>query len=146
MRDDTRYPFIPKSNRSLRPGQYWSIPLSDGRFAAGRVTVVPAFGPTDRVGVVIALMDWSGDHEPTDADIAGLAVLEGQAKSRFEAISKNGGRVLGLRPLDLDGIVPIDPMDLRVGSKHRVWGWRTIFNLAEAAFVLNTSSTPDDSP
>jgi hypothetical protein len=140
MRDTSiRYPFIPKSNIYLRPGQYWSIPLSSGRFAAGRVTAVPAFGPTDRVGVVIALIDWTGDHEPTEADIAGRGALHGQAKSRFEAISKNGGRVLGLRPLALDGIEPIDPMDCRVGTRHIVWGWRTVLNLAEAAFVDHES-------
>ena len=27
------YPFVPKSNVQLAPGQFWSIPLSDGRFA-----------------------------------------------------------------------------------------------------------------
>jgi hypothetical protein len=133
--EDIRYPFVPKSNKFLRPGQFWAIPLSNGKFAAGRVMAVPAFGPKDRVGVVIGLMDWSGDHEPTASDLAGRGVLGRQAQARFEAISMNGGQVLGLRPLDVDGIVPIDPMDLSVGSVHRVWGWRTIVNEAEKAFV-----------
>ena len=92
-----RYPFVPKSNKFLRPGQFWSIRLSNGTFAAGRVMAVPAFGPKDRTGVVVALMDWSGDHEPTANDLAGRGVLD-QAKTRFEAISKNGAQVLGLRP------------------------------------------------
>src|SRR5262249_10570900 len=31
------YPFVPRSTAYLRPGQFWAIPLSDGRFACGRV-------------------------------------------------------------------------------------------------------------
>src|SRR5438105_356614 len=124
------YPFTPKSNRYLRPGHFWSIPLSTGRYAAGRVTAVPAFGPKDRVGVVVALLDWSGDEPPAGQDLAGCGALY-QAKSRFEAISLTGGSVLGLRPLELDGIVPADPMDFRIGSTQLVWGWRAIVLHAE---------------
>ncbi len=134
--DEVHYPFIPKSNRFLRPGQFWAIQLSNGKFAAGRVTAVPAFGPRDRTGIVIGLIDWSGDHPPTASDIAGRPILV-QAKSRFEAITNNGSQVLGLRPLDLDGLVPMDPMDFRVGTHQQVWGWRTIVNKAEKAFVDN---------
>ncbi len=94
---------------------------------------VPAFGPKDRVGVVVGLMDWSGDHKPTTDDLAGRAVLV-QAQTRFEAVSKTGGEVLGLRPLGLDGIKPVDPLDLSVGSVHREWGWRTILTEAERRF------------
>jgi hypothetical protein len=131
--DEVRYPFAPKSNRSLRPGQFWAIPLRSGRFAAGRVMAVPAFGPKDRVGLVVGLMDWSGDHEPTGDELAGRSVLE-QAKSRFEAISNNGGMVLGLRSLDLDGLVSNVPMYLSAGSPISVWGWKTIVNQAEKLF------------
>jgi hypothetical protein len=31
------YPFVPRSNAKFRPGQFWAIPLPDGRFACGRV-------------------------------------------------------------------------------------------------------------
>jgi hypothetical protein len=54
-----------------------------------------------------------------------------QAKAHFETISKTGESVLGIRPLELDGLVAIDPHDYRVGSVHRVWGWQTIVNKAE---------------
>jgi hypothetical protein len=127
------YPFVPKSNRYLRPGQFWGIKLADGRFAAGRVMAVPAFGPRDRVGVVVGLLDWVGTAPPTADDIAGRPVLE-QAKARFEAIASNGPHVLGLRPLEADGLVAVDPNDGRVGAIHLVWGWRTIANRAERAF------------
>jgi hypothetical protein len=108
MTDPSRYPFVPKSNRYLRAGQYWALPLRDGRFACGRVMAVPAFGPRDRVGVVVGLMDWLGQGPPTSEQIVGRSVLE-QAKSRFEAITNTGGEVLGMRLLDLDGLVADDP-------------------------------------
>lgn len=127
------YPFTPKSNRHLRPGQFWAIPLRDGRYACGRVMAVPAFGPTDRVGVVVGLIDWCGDSPPSADDIAGCAVLE-QAKSRFEAISNTGGEVIGERPLDADKLTAVDPNDYSVGSKQTVWGWATIREYAERRF------------
>jgi hypothetical protein len=95
---------------------------------------VPAFGPKDRVGVVVGLMDWVGTDAPTSDRIAGRSLLE-QAKSRFEAISNTGGEVLGLRPLDLDGLVAEDLSALHVGAIARVWGWRAILDLAEANFL-----------
>jgi hypothetical protein len=127
------YPFTPKSNRYLRPGQFWAIPLSDGRFAAGRVMSVPAFGPKDRTGVVVGLADWVGDKPPTADDLAGKAVLV-QAKSGYEAVTVTGGQVLGLRPLEHDGLVSMDPDDFSVGTTQNVWGGRTIAKYAEQAF------------
>ena len=33
----TTYPLVPKTTAHLRPGQFWSIPMADGRFGCGRV-------------------------------------------------------------------------------------------------------------
>ncbi|MEV4493980.1 hypothetical protein AB0K04_28200 [Micromonospora coxensis] len=79
-------------------------------------------------------MDWLGQERPTSEQIAGRPVLE-QAKSRFEAISNTGGEVLGMRPLDMDGLVADDPNASHIGAVHRVWGWRMIINLAEEYFA-----------
>jgi hypothetical protein len=35
-----KYPFEPKSNTHHLPGQFWGVPLSDGRWAYGRVLAV----------------------------------------------------------------------------------------------------------
>lgn len=127
---EPQYPFEPKSNKLLRAGQFWAIPLADGRFAAGRVMAVPAFGEKDTRGFVAGLLDWI-DTAPPDAEaIAGRSVVA-QGKTRVEAVSKTGGLILGLRPLELDALVAIDPNDMSVGSVHPVWGWRTILNRAE---------------
>jgi hypothetical protein len=127
------YPFEPRSNRYLRAGQFWAVPLDDGRFACGRVMAVPAFGAGDRVGMVVGLMDWVGDQPPSGADLAGRTVFD-QAKTRFDAIRNTGGVVLGHRPLEADGLTSVDPDDVRVGATHRVWGAHTIKNRAEARF------------
>jgi hypothetical protein len=91
---------------------------------------VPAFGPKDRVHFVAGLAGWIGEEPPTEASIAGAPVLL-QAKVHIEAIANTGGSVLGIRPLEPDRLVPIDPYDYRVGAVHRVWGWQTIVNHAE---------------
>src|SRR6266566_811632 len=95
--------FKPKSNRHLRPGQFWAIPLADGRFAAGRVMAVPAFGEKDTRGFVAGLMDWIGTRPPDAEALAGRAVVA-QGSIRIEAITKTGGAILGLRPLELDAL------------------------------------------
>jgi hypothetical protein len=127
------YPFTPKSNRYLRPGQYWAIPLSDGRFACGRVMAVPGFGPKDRTGFFAGLMDWVVAEPPTHDSLAGCRVVL-QAKTDFRAIANTGGAVLGLRPLELDGLLAEIP-GYAVGAVHRVWGWQTIANHAEDLLV-----------
>jgi hypothetical protein len=124
------YPFVPKSNRYLRPGQFWAIPLADGRFACGRVMAVPGFGPSDRIGFVAGLADWIESAQPTAEALSGRSIVI-QAKTRFEAIAKTGRHVLGLRPLDLDGLVAVDPDDMSVGAVHLVWGWHAIVDEAE---------------
>lgn len=91
---------------------------------------VPAFGESDRVGVVIGLMDWVGSEPPEHDGLAGHQILE-QAASRFDAITLTGGQVLGIRPLPLDALVA-NPF---VGAGHRVWGARAIHNLAEQYFT-----------
>jgi len=81
------YPFVPKSNRYLKAGQFWALPLSDGTYGCGRLMAVPAFGAKDRVGFVAGLAGWIGSEPPTEATIAGAPVLL-QAKAHFETISK----------------------------------------------------------
>ena len=89
-----------------------------------------AFGEKDTRGFVAGLMDWIGGAPPDPEALAGGTVVA-QGKTRVEAITNTGGAILGLRPLELDGLVAIDPNDMSVGSVHPVWGWRTILNRAE---------------
>jgi hypothetical protein len=57
------YPWIPKTTAHLRPGQFWSIPLSDGRFGSGRVLRVDTDRATGgRTRFIGAILDWVGDR------------------------------------------------------------------------------------
>ena len=154
------YPFEPRSTARLEPGQFWAVPLSDGRFACGRVLDVPRANdpqiPVSTRTFLAGLMDWVADVPPTSDGIAGARLLE-QGFAHIRAIRQTGGELLGRRPLELDGIEPYlwltasfipqawvyrgatpvrrpDPQDASLPILH-VWGYRVISVIAERAFV-----------
>ena len=98
------YPFVPRSNAKLWPGQFWAIPLSDGRFACGRVLAIDvdkAYG--GRSTFVAGLMDWVGRDPPNAQNIAGAPLLE-VGSAHIGVIQESGSAVLGERPLEADGL------------------------------------------
>jgi hypothetical protein len=101
------YPFIPKSTKTMLPGQFWAVPLSDGRFACGRVIAlhIRNDGKPDLRGFLAGLLDWVGSSPPTPDSIAGRRTIE-QGAAHIKAIVHTGGAILGHRPLELDGIEP----------------------------------------
>ena len=104
------YPFVPRTNAQLEPGQFWSIPLSDGRFACGRVLEVGGHSQRrSRTLFVAALLDWVGDAPPTADTLAGAQPFA-TGIARIETIAEAGGAILGTRPLSADGIEP--PADI----------------------------------
>src|ERR1700754_3406964 len=83
------YPFVPKSNKHLSPGDFWAIPLENGTFGAGMVLeLCPKGLPGARM-----------------SSIAGSRTLE-QGVAHILAITQTGGAIIGNRALDLDGIEP----------------------------------------
>ena len=155
------YPFEPRSNAYLRAGQFWGVPLSDGRFACGRVLGVP---PKDDEFLwlnskifVAGLMDWVGESPPTAESIAGSRLLE-QGKAHVKAIRENGRYILGIRELELDGITGLREVTHRAGGTvylyeglkrlrpatreeratlpiFSTWGYSVVRVAAEARFV-----------
>jgi internalin A len=98
------YPFVPKSNAKLEPGQFWSIPLSDGRFGCGRVLRVDRdrkYGAT--ILFLGAVLDWVGEAPPTGEAIAGRGMLA-VGTTHVRTIAHGGGAIVGERPLEADGI------------------------------------------
>jgi hypothetical protein len=95
----TEYPFVPKTSAELAPGQFWSIPLSDGRFACGQVLNIDESldheAGTTFVGL---LLNWSGKEPPTAEAIAGRPPVD-IARTYIGAIGGAGGAVLGESPL-----------------------------------------------
>jgi hypothetical protein len=116
-----RYPFEPKSIARLRAGQFWAVPLSDGRHACGRVLHVP--GKADSLYLnsrifLAGLMDWSGSGPPTSEAIAGCGILA-QGSMHVVAIRDTGSLIIGQRDLELDGITGLQEISHRAGGT--VW-------------------------
>lgn len=102
----TKYPFIPKSTAYLKPGQFWSIPLDNGRFACGRVIELPPRSePRDRTSFLAGLLDWAGNEPPTYESIAGCKTIK-QGNVHIKTIRENDGEILGFRPLEEDNLEP----------------------------------------
>jgi hypothetical protein len=118
------YPFAPKSNRWLAPGQFWSVPLPDGRYACGRVMAASA-DFAERTAFVAGLMDWSGEAPPHAAEIAGCGVIE-QGGAHIRVIHETGGLILGCRALEEDGLV--------AAEDPPTWGPDVLRILAEQHF------------
>ena len=94
-----RYPFTPKSTAQLSPGQFWAVPLKDGRFACGRVLQLGGSElPTKSRGFFGGLHSWIGSREPTSDDIAKAQFLAFGAM-HIRAITEVGGKLLGEAPL-----------------------------------------------
>ena len=108
------YLFEPKSTMHLCAGQFWAVPLPDGRFGCGRVLHVP--GPSDPESSLYlstrisspGLMNWSGDEPPTAETIAGSKLLD-QGRVRVAAITDTGGKTLGQRDLELEARAALQP-------------------------------------
>jgi len=100
------FPFVPRSSLALQPGDFWSIPISDGSFACGRVVeLLPKGMAGERVLFLGGLLDWHASSLPTAVSIAGVGTLK-QGIMHIKAITSSGGEVLGHRPLALDNLEP----------------------------------------
>jgi hypothetical protein len=122
--DQVRYPFEPRSIARLLAGQFWAVPLSDGRYACGRVLHVPGKDDPDpslylNTRIFLAgLMDWSGSGPPDSEAIAGCGILA-QGRMHVAAISGTGSVILGQRDLELDGLSGLREVTHRGGGT--VW-------------------------
>lgn len=104
---EPRYPFVPKSNAYLVPGQFWAIPLVTGRYGCGRVLDLDreqAVGA--RTSFWAGLMDWCGDRPPDEADLEGIADIVHHGEAHILTITRSGGEILGHRALELDHVEP----------------------------------------
>jgi hypothetical protein len=156
-----KYPFEPRSNAHLVPGQFWGVPLSDGRWACGRVlgvkTESDAYFPGNSRTFLAALMSWDSDEPPAAGAIAGRQVLA-QGWAHVRTIQRNGRVILGCHDLGLDGIRGLREVTHRLGGTvmlyegasplrpatreeadtmpvFSTWGLKVISVLAERLFV-----------
>ena len=161
------YPFEPKSIARLLAGQFWAVPLSDGRHACGRVLHVP--GKADSLYLnarifLAGLMDWSASGPPTSEAIAGYGILA-QGRMHVAAIRDTGSLIIGQRDLELDGLTGLREVSHRGGGTvwlyeggrrlrpateeerrtlpvMSVWGRQVIQLIAEKHFVHDPPGPP----
>lgn len=121
------YPFVPKSNAYLRPGQFWSIPLVTGKYTCGRVLEIDRTKTGGgRVSFWAGLMDWVGEQAPAEGDLAGVRQLVHHGQAHILAITSTGGSILGLRPLEDDGVeLPLE-VDTRYKGASLYKGFRRL--------------------
>lgn len=86
----------------MLPGQFWTIPLNGGKFACGRVIEIE---PNSRRGFLAGLVDWIGEHPPTEDDLKHRKTIR-QFDVHTKTIHETAldGCITGYRPLELDGI------------------------------------------
>ena len=92
---DPVYPFVPKSTRLLKRGQFWAIPLDGGRYGAGCVVGEHAIAGKPSTRMFIAgVVRWLGSRPPTSAELAGHSVIE-FAFAHLKVVTESGGSILG---------------------------------------------------
>ena len=107
---DVDYPLIPTSEHDLRAGQFWSIPLSDGRYGCGVVMEVDQMENVDYFHGV--LLDWVGRSRPTVQDVVAATEILGKRSCGVLAITVGDGQI--------EGQVDVD--DLHVSLPEEVVG------------------------
>lgn len=152
------FPFSPRSNRALQPGDFWPVRLDDGRYACGRVLQTEGEElPTKTQSFFGALHDSVGDVPPTKQDVA-KAALVAFGTMHVKAIRETGGEILGNVPLTESQSEIPELMDSHGGPAARIlkgvkfqraarrdewgkvpvlsyWGYEHIKNLAESRFA-----------
>ncbi|TFV92311.1 hypothetical protein E4K72_19780 [Oxalobacteraceae bacterium OM1] len=112
------YPFIPKSTRHLKRGQFWAIPLDGGRFGAGCVVGVHAIEGKSSTRMFIAgVVSWSDVTPPTSEKLAGRFVVD-FAFAHLKAVTETGGMILGEAAIDLSN-TPLSAESLSI----KTWGF-----------------------
>lgn len=123
------YPFIPRSTAHLVPGQFWSVTLSNNRFAAGCVIAKLLWNGKIHTRLFLAgLLDWSGTAPPRAELLADVSVLE-QGAAHIKAIVENGP------VLDVARISALPQSPLVQTDDIHTWGYSVIRVLAEQRFA-----------
>ncbi len=114
------FPFSPRSNRALQPGDFWPVRLDDGRYGCGRVLQTEGEElPTKTQAFFGGLHDWVGDVPPTKQDVAKAALVAFGAM-HVKAIRKTGGEILGNVPLTESQSEIPELMDSHGGPAARI--------------------------
>ena len=101
----------------MTPGQYWSIPVSGGRFGCGVVlTLIDREGKADPRMFLAGLLEWIGDAPPVPTEIANRPIVA-KRFAHIKMIQMTGKELIGeVTPWwDYDNPVPFTDDILTAG-------------------------------
>lgn len=102
---DIHYPFIPKSNRYLTPGQFWPIQLSNGHFGCGIVLDVPDRNKHDKRMFYAGLLNWTSIKRPTETDLENSTlIILGHGKANIKTIISQTECIIGVIDIVKNGL------------------------------------------
>ena len=134
------YPFVPKSTARLARGQFWSIPLADGRFGAGCVVGSHiSHGARSTRAFLAGVVEWVGVQAPTPRDLSGRRITR-HGFAHIKTITTTGGEILGVADIAFDGL-PESAASLSIEG----WGFGFDQRVAEklaASWLTGHSSGP----
>ncbi|MET2985108.1 hypothetical protein [Aureibaculum conchae] len=88
------YPFIPKSNKKISPGDYWVTELSNKSYAVGVVIDTPPIDLKLTREIVIGLLNWNGTEHPKLQELSNLKILK-QGHAHIKTINEYSSGILG---------------------------------------------------
>lgn len=149
------YPLVPKKASEIQEGDYYYIPLSNGKYACGRLLEIQRKSGRRTKTILVGLHNWSGDAYPTKEDIHQCEIIK-QGVIHLNSISHVKGEILGHKPLSEDDLKPLLQMeagylidgfenigeipveDYKKYSRRSSYGLNVIKLLSEKHFVKNS--------
>ena len=125
-----KYPFIPKSNKSLTAGDYWIIKLENGNYAVGLVVDIPEIKTKLRMEFIAGLLDYSNSKKPELEDLLNARIVK-QGKTHVKTIGYTGKEIVGNINLESNGIEPLIQRS-QIGFQPDAWivrGYRRVRNM-----------------
>jgi len=128
------YPFIPKSNKKITPGDYWITKLSNESFAVGIVIDIPPADLKLTKEIIIGLLDWNKNSTPKIEDLRNSKILD-QGHAHIKTITENSNGILGNLNLEKANIEPKILID-SYGANNTEWnlmkGYKIIKSFKES--------------
>ncbi|MCB1664119.1 MAG: hypothetical protein H7A02_01160 [Pseudomonadales bacterium] len=119
------YPIKPKSTSTMVQGQFWSVPIGDGRFSCGVVlALVEKSGKKDPRIFLAGLLDWVGPLPPSAEELDKCSVLE-KGFAHIKTITETGGALLGKLEINLGSPEVVSETD-----SINTWGYNSIVKKA----------------
>ncbi|CAM1366481.1 conserved hypothetical protein [Tenacibaculum litoreum] len=122
------YPFIPKSNKKIKVGDYWVMKLSDKSNSIGVIIDIPPDDLKLTREVIIGLLDWNKAKHPKESELKNCKILS-QGHAHIKAINYSGKEILGninFKKLNISPKIMIDTYGANSNDYYLMQGYKKI--------------------